>query len=48
MYEITCGKFEGGEIAYGDLLETGLPDAPKKDDCSELTINGHKYRLVEE
>jgi hypothetical protein len=24
--QIKCGKFEGGEICYGNLVETGLPE----------------------
>ena len=41
---ITCGKLEHGEIAYGILKETGLPD--KELDIIEL--NGKKYREIKE
>ena len=30
--QIKCGKFEGGEICYGNLVETGLPEESAKDD----------------
>ena len=28
--QIKCGKFEGGEICYGNLVETGLPEDEKR------------------
>ena len=37
--EVRCGKLEGGTIVYGDLVETGLPDAPKE----TIEIGGIKY-----
>lgn len=41
---ITCGKLEGGEIAYGELVETGLPEQPN---CNGkiVEIEGVKYEL---
>jgi hypothetical protein len=30
--QIKCGKFEGGEICYGNLVETGLPE--EQDQCA--------------
>ncbi len=37
---ITCGKFEGGDVAYGILKETGLPDEKKE------SLSGKKVKVV--
>jgi hypothetical protein len=36
--EVKCGKLEGN-VVYGDVIETGLPDAPKE----TITIGGIEY-----
>lgn len=41
---ITCGKLEHGEIAYGILKETGLPD----EESDIIELNGKKYREIKE
>ena len=40
---ITCGKLERGEVCYGILKETGMPDAKKNP--TEKTIDGAVYVL---
>jgi hypothetical protein len=32
--QIKCGKFEGGEICYGNLVETGLPEDENVNGCA--------------
>ena len=40
---ITCGKLEHGEICYGILKETGMPD--EKKNPAEIVIDGAVYVL---
>ena len=48
--KITCGKLASGEVCYGELIESGLPD--EKPDCvvamddEEIIVNGVTYRRV--
>ena len=35
---ITCGKLLKGTIAYGDLIETGMPDEVKQSDATTEAI----------
>ena len=46
--KITCGKFVKGTIAYGDLVETGLPTEEKSLAGTEVTVTvGDKiYKAV--
>ena len=41
---ITCGKFEGGEVAYGILKETGLPEEKYEPEIVER--DGKKFKLI--
>lgn len=41
---ITCGKLEHGEIEYGILKETGLPE----EELDIIELNGKKYREIKE
>ena len=43
---VTCGKLEGN-VAYGDVIETGLPD-DKSDTTETIELNGKTYKLVSE
>ena len=44
---ITCGKLEGGEVAYGIVKEIGLPDEKPVAKDRQIEIDGKKYKLVE-
>ena len=35
---VTCGKLEKGTIAYGDLIETGMPEETKQTDATTDAI----------
>ena len=45
---VTCGKLVKGTIAYGDLIETGLPDEETVEDSIKeiIELNGKKYQLI--
>lgn len=47
--EIKCGKLLKGEIAYGDLVETGLPEDKVEivESKDEIILNGVKYRKAD-
>ena len=46
--EIKCGKLEHGEICFGNLIETGLPDSQTVSEPNEfIELNGIKYKRVE-
>lgn len=44
---ITCGKLVKGTIAYGDLIETGLPDEKEEKVEEVIELNGKKHKLVD-
>lgn len=44
--EIRCGKLESGEVAFGTLIETGLPNAEvNQPDPAQMTIEERVTRL---
>ena len=47
---ITCGKFEGGEVEYGILKETGLPEETKQESMSgkmvKVVVDGKEYEAT--
>jgi len=46
--EVRCGKLEGN-VVYGDVIETGLPDEEIATEEKEvIELNGKKYQLIEE
>ena len=48
---VTCGKLLKGTIAYGELIETGMPDEVKTDDATESAIKLLKengYKIIKE
>jgi hypothetical protein len=44
--KIICGKLVKGVVAFGDLVETGLPDEKQGEPDELIELNGAKYRLV--
>jgi len=44
---VTCGKLEGN-VVYGDVIETGLPDEVETKVSETIVLNGKTYRLVED
>lgn len=45
--EVKCGKLEGN-VVYGDIIETGLPDEPEITNPPEITFDGATYVLKEQ
>lgn len=41
---VSCRKLLSGTIAYGDLIETGIP---REEDAETIVLNGKTYKLVE-